>query len=306
MSASFDTYKIFYYVAKSRNITHAANALFLSQSTVSRAIQSLESELGCKLFERSHQGATLTRKGQLLYDYVSSACERIFSAEDQLRELQFLGSDCIRVGFCDETPMLAFLPPALAEFRKRNPQVPVDLVTRTLLGQQGLCALLLRDELDFLCAVEPNTELHSTELLLTPLAALPCVLLASNRFAELNGPTISLSALQSYPFLSVRRGDAAPSILHRAFAAQGTAPQPVYTAETMSQCLALASQGLGLIIIPKILCPEAREHGLFAVSLAQPLPDCKLCLITRRADAPSAAGEALIRCIQKQLDRQNV
>lgn len=306
MSASFDAYKIFYYVAKSRNITHAANALFLSQSTVSRAIQSLESELGCKLFERSHQGVMLTRRGQLLYDYVSNACERIFSAEDQLRELQFVGNDCIRVGFCDETPMPAFLPSALAEFRKENPHVRVDLVTRTLLGQQGLCGLLLRDELDFICAVNPNTELHTTDLLLTPLAALPCVLLASNRFAELNGPTISLPALQSYPFLSVRRGDAAPSILHRAFAAEGTAPQPVYTAETLSQCLALASQGLGLVIVPKILCPEARDHGLFAVSLAQPLPDCKLCLITRRADPPGAADEALIRCIQKQLEQQNI
>ena len=42
MSASFDTYKIFYYVAKSRNITHAANALFLSQSTVSAHIAALE------------------------------------------------------------------------------------------------------------------------------------------------------------------------------------------------------------------------------------------------------------------------
>ena len=41
MSVSYDYYKIFYYVAKYRNITAAANALFLSQPTVSRTIQNL-------------------------------------------------------------------------------------------------------------------------------------------------------------------------------------------------------------------------------------------------------------------------
>ena len=52
MSASFDSYKIFYYVAKYGNITRAASTLFLSQSTVSRSVQSLEAELGCRLFTR--------------------------------------------------------------------------------------------------------------------------------------------------------------------------------------------------------------------------------------------------------------
>ena len=53
MSASFEHYKIFYYVAKYKNITAAAKVLYLSQPTVSYAIQSLEKELNCPLFIRS-------------------------------------------------------------------------------------------------------------------------------------------------------------------------------------------------------------------------------------------------------------
>ena len=45
MSASFDYYRIFYYVGKTGSITAAANALFLTQPTISHAIRNLEKEL---------------------------------------------------------------------------------------------------------------------------------------------------------------------------------------------------------------------------------------------------------------------
>ena len=46
MNASFDYYKVFYYVAKYSNFTKAASVLLSSQPSVTRSIQNLESELG--------------------------------------------------------------------------------------------------------------------------------------------------------------------------------------------------------------------------------------------------------------------
>lgn len=45
---NFETYRIFYYTARYKNITGAAKALFLTQPTVSHAIAGLEKELGCR------------------------------------------------------------------------------------------------------------------------------------------------------------------------------------------------------------------------------------------------------------------
>lgn len=70
MSVNFDHYKIFYYVAKYQNITFAADLLFLSQPTVSRCIQNLEAETGCRLFDRSKKGVSLTPGGP----YTLSVC----------------------------------------------------------------------------------------------------------------------------------------------------------------------------------------------------------------------------------------
>ncbi len=54
MGVSFDSYKTFYYVAKFRSFTEAAK-LYVTQPTVTHAIQMLEKELDCILFQRSRK-----------------------------------------------------------------------------------------------------------------------------------------------------------------------------------------------------------------------------------------------------------
>lgn len=77
MLTSLDYYRIFYYVAKYRNFTRAADVLLTSQPTVTRTIKNLESDLGCRLFIRGKRGVTLTTEGELLYSYIAPAYEKI-------------------------------------------------------------------------------------------------------------------------------------------------------------------------------------------------------------------------------------
>ena len=63
MYISYDYYRIFYYVAKYGNITQAAKILLNNQPNLTRAIKTLESELGCPLFIRNNRGMKLTPEG---------------------------------------------------------------------------------------------------------------------------------------------------------------------------------------------------------------------------------------------------
>ncbi|MFR6330825.1 MAG: LysR family transcriptional regulator [Eisenbergiella sp.] len=85
MGVSFDSYKTFYYVAKFRSFTEAAKALYVTQPTVTHAIQMLEKELDCILFQRSRKGVSLTPEAAMLYEHVKAACEHIFEAENALK-----------------------------------------------------------------------------------------------------------------------------------------------------------------------------------------------------------------------------
>lgn len=64
MNINYEYYRIFYYVAKCKNITQAAKALKSNQPNISRAIRLLESEMGCRLLVRSNRGFPRPRRGK--------------------------------------------------------------------------------------------------------------------------------------------------------------------------------------------------------------------------------------------------
>ena len=63
---SYDYYRIFYYVAQYKSFTKAAQMLDNNQPNITRCMNNLESEIGCKLFIRSNRGISLTPEGQLV------------------------------------------------------------------------------------------------------------------------------------------------------------------------------------------------------------------------------------------------
>ena len=60
MNQNLSSYWIFYTVANAGNISKAAKELYISQPAISKSIQKLEENLGCKLFSRSSRGVVLT------------------------------------------------------------------------------------------------------------------------------------------------------------------------------------------------------------------------------------------------------
>ena len=81
---NYEYCKMFYYVGKHKNITKAAAELYSSQPAVSRALQSLEQELGCRLFVRNKSGVEFTHEGKILYEYASVAYTQLLKAEDEV------------------------------------------------------------------------------------------------------------------------------------------------------------------------------------------------------------------------------
>ena len=126
MPASFDYYRIFYYVAKYKNFTRAAAVLLSSQPSVTRSMQNLESELDCRLFIRSRRGVTLTPEGETLYRYVAPAYEHIRRGEEELSMSLGLHGGSVSVG-ATETALHCLLLDKLALYQKEYPDVKLRI-----------------------------------------------------------------------------------------------------------------------------------------------------------------------------------
>lgn len=97
MSLNFEYYKIFYYVATYKNITRAAEHLCVTRPSVTKAIQNLENQLNCVLFERTKRGVKLTPSGQALYRKIEPACMELFLAEKELEQRKILEQGKLRI-----------------------------------------------------------------------------------------------------------------------------------------------------------------------------------------------------------------
>lgn len=90
-------YQIFLYAAKSQSMTTAAKELFITQSSVTRAIKQLETQLGCTLFIRSAKGLSLTPEGEILYEAIEPALARIEAAESKIDRINKLQAGTIKI-----------------------------------------------------------------------------------------------------------------------------------------------------------------------------------------------------------------
>ena len=87
MNINFEYYKVFYIIAKNKNITKAADELNISQPAISRMLKTMEEQLNTKLFIRKTKGVMLTQEGNELYNLISNEINNIIKAENDFSKL---------------------------------------------------------------------------------------------------------------------------------------------------------------------------------------------------------------------------
>ena len=123
----WDKLKIFHTVAEASSFTKASTVLNLSQSAISRQIQSLENDLKIKLFERHARGLVLTENGKYLFKTAHEVIGKLKDVESNLSEDQNKLNGKITV-----TTVVSFgttwLTPRIQEFMSLHPNIEVELI----------------------------------------------------------------------------------------------------------------------------------------------------------------------------------
>jgi len=123
----WDKLKIFHAVAEAGSFTNATVNLNLSQSAISRQIQSLEEDLKVKLFERHARGLTLTENGEYVFKTAHEVITKLKEVETTLGDKKNKPSGKLTV-----TTVVSFgttwLTPRIQEFMQLNPEIEVELI----------------------------------------------------------------------------------------------------------------------------------------------------------------------------------
>ena len=123
----WDKLKIFHAVAEAGSFTRATVNLNLSQSAISRQIQSLEQDLKVQLFERHARGLTLTENGEYVFKTAHEVITKLKEVETSFGDQKNKPTGKLTI-----TTVRSFgthwLTPRIREFMQINPEIEVELI----------------------------------------------------------------------------------------------------------------------------------------------------------------------------------
>jgi DNA-binding transcriptional LysR family regulator len=116
-------------VSEHGSFSAAAEALSYTQPAISQQIAALEKSAGATLVDRTSRGVRLTDAGRALVDHAQVVLARLAAAEAELDAIAGVRGGRVRLGSFP-TASAALLPPALARFSQRHPEVDLTFVEK--------------------------------------------------------------------------------------------------------------------------------------------------------------------------------
>ena len=249
----WDKLKIFHAVAEAGSFTSATVNLNLSQSAISRQIQSLEDDLKVKLFERHARGLTLTQNGEYVYKTANEVISKLKEVETSLGDQKDKPSGKITI-----TTVRSFgthwLTPRIQEFMKLNPEVEVELIfddkELDLSTRQADIGIFMRrpKKLNYIQRKLIDINYH---------------IYGSNKYLENYGMPKTLNDLNKHKFISFGKG--APSPVYNPDWAlkvgmkDNNKRKPIMKVNSVMGLLLAVESGVGLAALPDYLVFQSRN-----------------------------------------------
>jgi len=268
----------FFAIVEAGSLSKAALRLRLSQSTLTRQIQTLEAEVGGKLVERGAAGVALTPAGRTFLEGMRQPCEDIRKVVEQARRVSRGQRSTLRVGYMASVAP-RYLNPALRALREQNPSVKVELRDSTPSEQ---IAAVREGRLD-VGIVDESGRLAEREFFVRRLATVPAVVLLAENHPFSRRDRISLRDLKAETFVAIPEEDtpAYGAWLRGLCRKAGFRPRFTEPAESMAHLLAMIPVDQCVAVLPQFMA-EAVPNGVRALSLSDPRAVADLLVIWQR------------------------
>jgi LysR family transcriptional regulator, benzoate and cis,cis-muconate-responsive activator of ben and cat genes len=261
--------RYFQAVAEELSFSKAARKLRIAQPALSRTVQELELELGCRLMDRDRRSVRLTPAGSTLLEETGLLLDRL---EESLRRVRRAASGEdgeLRLGYIGP-PTRPFLGPLLLEYRSRFPRITVILEERTpervweMVSRGRLSIGLTRPVI-----AHEALDLKSLTLREETLCA---VVPAQHPFAQESSLPWEKLANQPIILLARREGAGSHDTILAACQKAGFTPRIAHTPSLIGTILQYTEAGAGIGIVPESVLPLDPSLKLLPLTPRQTIP----------------------------------
>lgn len=293
MNIDLNLYKAFFTVASCKNISRAAEILFVSQPAVSKSIKTLESSLNVTLFSRSSKGVTLTPEGKILFDHIKNAFNEFSLGEHILEKLKNKEMGNINLGVSTTIGKSYFLP-KFQEFIKEYPYFKIKIINKPTFDT---IKLVEEEKLDLGIIAINSTE---EELEYIELFQMHDILVASPDYLENLNIKDTKEIFEKGSFMFLEKPNATREFLDNYFMKNNLNVTPDIEASNMDFLIECAKIGLGITSVVKEFLHKDLENGtLVEIPLEASIPPRYIGGIYKNSSSLSIAAKTLIDFLKK-------
>ena len=274
------------------SVSQAADALFVTQPTLTARLKGLERELEAVLFIRSGRGMRLSEAGRAYLPYAERTLDAARAGRRLLAELARGESGHLALGAAPAVGTYV-LPRILTQFRRTHPKVA--LAVRTGHSEEVL-ELVLREQVE----IGLGRALRHPDVEAIPLYEDELVLVVdpTHRFAQAGA--VGTEEISEVQLILFDRTSSYHRLTNEFFRGAGAVPRAVMELDNIDAAKKMVEQGLGVALLPHTAVAGELEAGaLRAVRLSDAPALRREIVIFRRRDAGAASGalEAFLNCL---------
>lgn len=285
-------------VVELKSFSRAAEALRLTQPTVSGHVQTLEGELDLKLLDRLGREVVPTKAGEVLYGYAvkilrlrDEAAQAMGSLKGDLRGRLEIGASTI--------PGTYILPPHLKTFAARYPEVSVAI---RIGDSQAVAREVMEREVEVgVVGARPQ----SAKLISEPLARDELVLVVPPDHPWAGRESVEIGELKGQPFVMREEGSGTRKRFEQALREVGVSPGEITCVaefETNEAIKEAVASNLGVAVISNLaVASEHAKSRLRALPLKGTSLQRTFYVIRRRGAHLSPASEAFLEFLRSEI-----
>ncbi|GLB28536.1 LysR family transcriptional regulator [Lacrimispora amygdalina] len=246
--------RIFLTVCECNNsITRAAKKLYMTQPSVSVAIQELEKYYGIILFDRISRRLYLTEAGRQFLEYAQRIFALLDDMEKGIRNWDTIG--VLRVG-ASITIGSQFMPSYVEKFSAIYPEAEVQVFIGT---SHQLEQKLLNNELDFALVERP---VHESSLVAEPYMEDSLAVIAPGRSPYYPGQVLKKEELSGQKFLLREHGSGTRELFEEVMEKEDITVKPVWEGMSTTALVNAVIHGLGIAVVPRRMVSGPLEKKL--------------------------------------------
>ncbi len=248
--------KIFAAVYEKRNMTIAAESMYISQPSVSQAIKELEEGYGARLFERYPKKLYPTPQGELLYRYARQIIGLYEEAEREVANMSGSGSITIGANISAGTVLIREY---IDSFHEVYPDVKVGV---KVMGSGRLTEMIYDHSIEF--AVMEDL-VHDTTLIQEPFYDDRIVIIASPDNPLSKRKKLEMGDLMKCDFLLRDKGTGVRDKFDYIAKLRGYSVEPLWESTNSRALINAVKADYGIAVLPYLLVMEESENGEVAI-----------------------------------------